>query len=288
MLTAVDVPRDYLADKFVGLITGIDSFFGSDRNYHETNNSVFQMDIIRVMGYGGADKFVLEGRANVNLPRAEKSLHVLFESDPDKNTASGPTQTLGILPITNTAPSSYGGGLRYERSGDDRWHFNTDGGLKFAGLSTAPFARMRGSYAIPLENWRLKATETVFWFNTTGAGETTQMDFERPFSDPNLFRASSIATWLNDSQAFSLRQDFSVFQTLNESTAILYQASAVGTSDPTVEVTDYVILTQYRHRLHRKWMFVELIPQLQFPRIRNFQASSSLTLRLEILFDKSR
>ncbi|HMC13179.1 MAG TPA: hypothetical protein VKG67_02400, partial [Gallionellaceae bacterium] len=257
-------------------------------NYQETNNSVVQMDIVRVTGYGGTNKFVLQGRANVTLPRAEKSLHLLLESDPDKNTAIGPTQTLGILPVTNTTPESYGAGVRYEKSEEERWHFNTDGGLKFAGLNTAPFARMRGSYAVPIENWRLKAAETVFWFNTTGAGETTQVDLERTFSDPLLFRATSIATWLNNNQSFNLRQDFSVFQTLDERNAMQYQASAVGVSNSTTQVTDYVILTLYRHRLHRKWMFLEISPQLQFPRTRNFQASSSLTMRLEILFDKSR
>ena len=39
----------------------------------------------RVMGYGGENKFVLSARANVHLPIAEKKLHLLLETNPDKN-----------------------------------------------------------------------------------------------------------------------------------------------------------------------------------------------------------
>jgi hypothetical protein len=287
-INMLDVPRDYLADKFVRFVTGIDGFFGNDRNYQENNDSMLQMDITRVMGYGGEHQFVLSGRAKVHLPQAEKSLHLLLETDPDKNTANGFTQNQPATPGANTAPGSYGAGLRYVKSEEERWHFSTDGGLKFQGISTTPFARMRGSYVTPLEQWRIKAAETVFWFNNIGAGETTQLDFERPFSDPMLFRATSNATWLHDQQNFNLSQDFSVFQTLDERTKMQYQVGAVGASRPITEVNDYYISVLYRHRLHREWMYFDLSPQLHFPRARNFKSSGLLSMKLEILFDKSK
>ena len=118
----------------------------------------------------------------------------------------------------------------------------------------------------------MKAAETVFWFNTTGVGETTQLDFERPISEPFLFRATSSATWLNNRQSFDLRQDFGVYQTVDERTAMLYQASAIGVSDSSAQAyaTDYVLLMLYRHRLHREWMYLEISPQLHFPQDEEF------------------
>ncbi len=291
-LDVVNTPRDYLSDKFVNLVTGIDSFFGNDRNYQESNDSVLQIDWTRVMGYTGEHRFVWQGKAKVHLPRAEKSLHLLIESDPDKNAANASNQVQVSQPAATTgSPSSYGFGLRHElKSEDDRWHLGTDGGIKFAGLSTSPFLRARGSYAVPLEQWRMKVAETVFWFNSTGVGETTQLDFERPLSEPYLFRVTTSATWLNNRQNFDLRQDLSLFQTVSGSTAMLYQASAIGVSDAYLQahVTDYVLLMLYRHRLHRDWMYLEISPQLHFPQPRNFTASGMLSVRLEILLDKSR
>lgn len=286
-INTIDAPRDYLAEKFVDLIGGIDSFFGSDRNYQETNDSVVQLDLSRVVGYSGERRFALSGRAKVHLPQAEKTLHLLIESDPDKNTVNGSAQKQPPLPAT-TPPASYGAGVRYEKAEEKHWYFSTDGGLKFQGLNTAPFARMRGSYEVPLELWRMKASETAFWFNSIGAGETTELDFERSFSDPMLLRATSNATWLDKQQSFNLSQDFSVFQTLDERTKMQYQAGAVGSSLPAAEVNDYYLSVLYRHRLHREWMYFDLSPQVHFPRARNFKSSGLLSMRLEILFDKSK
>ncbi len=285
-------PRDYVAKHFVDLVTGIDRFFGNDRNYQESNDSVLQLDLTRVMGYTGEHRFVLQGKAKVHLPQTEKSLHLLIESDPDKNTANASNQVqVTQTTVNTTTPSSYGAGLRHElKSADDRWFLGTDGGVKLAGLNTSLFLRTRGSYAVPLDHWRMKAAETVFWFNTTGVGETTQLDFERPINDLNLFRATTSATWLNNRQSFDLRQDFGLFQTVDERTAMLYQASVIGVSDSSAQahVTDYVLLMLYRHRLHREWMYLEISPQLHFPQARNFMHSGMLSIRLEVLFDKSR
>lgn len=286
-MNMMDTPRDYLSDKLIGFVSSVDDFFGNERHYQETNDSVFQLDTIRVFGYGG-DGFILSGRANVHLPTAEKRLHLLIESDPDKNATVAPRQTQLQLLNQPTTPQSYGAALRYVKEIAERWHLSADGGIKFHGLDTTPFVRARASWAVPVDQWRSTLAETAFWFNTIGAGETTQLDLERTISESVLMRATSVATWLNDKQNFDLRQDLSAFHTLDERTALLYQASVIGVSQPVTQVTDYVILMQYRYRLHRKWMFFDVSPQLHFPRDRSYRLSSLLSVRLEMLFDETK
>jgi hypothetical protein len=136
--------------------------------------------------------------------------------------------------------------------------------------------------------WRANLSETAFWFNTTGVGETTQLDLERPISAPLLLRATSSATWLHDKQNFDMRQDISLIHALDERTALLYQASVIGVSRPQAQVTDYVLLALYRYRIHREWTFIELSPQLHFPIERGYRASPMFSVRLEILFDETK
>jgi len=287
-----DAPRDYLSGKIVNFATDIDRFFGNDRNYQESNKSVVQLDLARATGYGGNRKLVLSARANLNLPSTEKKLHLLIESNPDQNITGEPTPTQNTTAINNqvTGPQSYGLALRYEKVKEElnALHISADAGLKFQGININPFMRARSSFSIPLDNWRLKAAESVYWFNSIGAGETTQVDLERVLSESVLFRATSNATWLNDKQNFDLRQDLSVYHTLNDRTALLYQASAIGVSNPQYQLTEYVVLMLYRYRLHRNWIFFELSPQLHFPKINNFQYSPALNMRLEMLFDASK
>jgi hypothetical protein len=288
LISVADAPRDYLAEKFVGFVNSVDRFFGEDRNYQESNDSVLQLDVTRVMGYGGQRQFIYTGRAKVRLPNTERRLHLLIETDPDKNISAGSSRNQPIRSGAKSAPESYGAGVRYEKAEEDRWHYSTDGGLKFQGLNTAPFARTRVSYAVPLDEWKFKAAETLFWFNNIGAGETTQLDLERPISEPLLFRATGIATWLKNTENLDLRQDFSFFHKLNNRAAVLYQASAIGVSRPNTHVTDYVLLLSYRYRVHRQWVFFELSPQLHFPKERNFKSSGMLGMRLEMLLDSSK
>lgn len=280
-----DVSRDYLSEKFVGFASYIDHFFGDDRNFQESNQSLLQLDLTRVAGRGSDRKFVLSGKAKVHLPNVEKRLHLVLETNPDKN-VTGEQPQAQTSPIGQVAaPESYAAAARIENDQEKLWHFSADAGIQFQGVDTSPFARARGRFAIPLEMWRLKAAETLFWFNNTGTGAATQLDLERLISEPVLFRASTNATWLMSSQNFDLRQDLSVYHTLDERSALLYQASAIGISKPQWQVTEYVALLTYRYRLHRDWVFIELSPQLHYPEADSYRVNPLLVMRLEVLFD---
>ena len=286
----IDAPREYLSEKFVSLVSSIDYFFGDDRNYQESNNSVFQINMTRLLGGDGEQKFVLSGRAKVHLPNTKKRLNFLLEADPEQNISSEAPPGQALLNKQVTTPSSYAAALRYEVTDKNHWHFSADAGIKFRGLTNSPnpFARSRGSYSVTQGQWRLKIAESLFWFNSIGAGESTQFDAEHFVSDTALFRATSNATWLNEKKNFDLRQDFSIYHTVSDRTALLYQASAIGVSQPQLQTTEYIVLVLYRYRLHRNWIFFELSPQLHFPRATNFDVTPLLNLRLEMLFDGSK
>ena len=288
LFSPIDAPRDYLSGELASFATTIDRFFGDDRNYQESNQSVFQLDLARNSGYGTDHKTSLAGRINLRLPSTEGRFHLLLETDPEKNIAAEPTPNQTVLNTQVAAPASYSLAARYVKELQDVWHFSTDAGLKFP-IPVHPFVRTRGSYSIPLSSeWRLKATQSVYWFNNIGVGETTQLDVEHFLSEPVLFRATTTATWLRDKHNFDLRQDLSIYDTVSERTALLYQASALGVSNPQYELTEYVLSILYRFRLHKEWMYFELSPQVHFPKINNFQSGFSLNMRLEMLFDKSK
>ncbi len=282
-----NAPRDYLSEKFVSFASGIDRFFGDNRDFQESNKSVLQMNLSEVFEPDGQRKFALTGRAKLSLPAAQRRLHLVLETDPEKNTTGSATdEGAKVLSVGQTevaAPGSYAAAIRYQKAEEGVWSFGTDAGIKLRS-SLQPFVRARGSYAVPIGEWRLKLAQSVFWFNTIGVGESTQLDFERIISPAVLFRASSNATWLHDKQSFDLRQDFTVYHVLNERAALLHQASVIGVSQPQSQVTGYVLLSNYRYRLHRDWLFFELSPQLHFPKAQNYRLNPLLLMRLEILF----
>jgi hypothetical protein len=282
-----EASRDYLSGKITSFASYIDRFFGGDRHYQESNDTVVQLDLSKLNGYGSDHKLDFEGRVNLRLPITEGRLHLLLETDPEKNINAEPTPGSTVIKENVVVPKSVALAARYATAKEDVWHFSTDVGIKFP-IPPKPFVRSRASYSTPIGNWRLDATQSVYWFNTLGAGETSQLDLDRIISPPLLFRSSSIVTWLNDKQNFDMRQDLSVYHTLNDRTAFLYQASAIGISNPQYQMTDFVLLVLYRYRMHQQWLFFDLSPQLHFPRDRQYHYSPALSMRLEILFDDSR
>jgi hypothetical protein len=291
-LGEIDASRDYVSKEFITLVKDIDRFFGGERNFQETNNSVLQLEFLRMLGATTNNQSVFAGRVKLTLPATEKNLHLLIETDPDKQATSVQSQGQSVLvnPNAPNKPESYSAALRYENAKqvESSWYYSNDAGLTFQGIQSRPFARARGSYSIPLDEWRFKATESVFWFYTTGIGESSQLDFERPIGESVMFRTSSSVTWLNDSQSFDARQEFSGYHTLEDRRAVLYQASLVGSSQPQWQVSDYVLLLLYRQRLHRTWAYFEISPQLHFPKTYGYRTSPQLMLRMELLFDESR
>lgn len=284
-LDPVDVPRDFLSGQFVSFVSDIDRFFGDDLNYQESNKSVLQLDITRLIGRGTERKFVLSGRAKVHLPSVEKRMHLVLESNPDKN-LSGEAAQGKVTPIDQVAaPESYAAAARYENEAQKIWHSSADAGIKLQGVNTTPFAKMRGSLAVAFEPWRLKVAETLFWFNTTGSGESTQIDLDHQLSESLLFRASTNSTWLMKNTSADWHQDLSIYHTLEERSALLYQVSAIGVNKPQWRVMEYVALLNYRYRLHRNWIFIELSPQLHYPQTLNYRVSPLLSMRLELLLD---
>jgi len=293
--TSMDAPRNYLSDKIAKLANSIDRFFGGDRHYQEGNQSVIQLSLARVAGYGGDQKFNFSAKVNMSLPKTEGRLRLLLETEPEQNivpdkyltTATTPADGRAVLNNKVVVPGSAALAIRYATEEDNVWRFNVDGGLKFP-IPVKPFVRARGRYAASLGEWRMNAAESVYWFNTLGVGSTTLLDFERAISPQVLFRASSNATWLKDRNNVDLRQDMSVYHTLNDRAALLYQASVIGVSNPQLQPSDYVLLVFCRYRLHEKWLFLDLSPQLHFPIERNYKASPALSMRLEVQFDESR
>src|SRR3990172_1341862 len=122
-IISIDAPRDYLAEKFVSFAGSVDRFFGDDRNYQESNKSVFQLDLTRVAGYGGERNIVLSGRAKLHLPTTEKRLHLLLETDPEKNITGEPAQRKPVVLNQVVAPGKVAVGARYEKAEESRWHF---------------------------------------------------------------------------------------------------------------------------------------------------------------------
>ena len=140
---SMEASRDYLSGKITSFASYIDRFFGGDRHYQESNDTVFQLDLAKLNGYGSDHKFDLEARLNLRLPVTEGRLHLLLETDPEKNINAQPTPGSTVIKDKVVVPKSVALAARYATAKEDVWHFSTDVGIKFP-IPPKPFVRSRG------------------------------------------------------------------------------------------------------------------------------------------------
>jgi hypothetical protein len=275
--------HEYWSARVADYAGRMDRFFGDDRNFLESNESVVQLDLVQSLKEGGDRDLRFSGRAKLSLPATKKRLHLLVETDPEEIATGAATDQGTVVPRQITSKDSYAAAVRYQQDEEDRWHFSTDAGVRLRSkLDT--YTRLRGSGSVFLGQWRFTPAETLFWFRTIGPGESTRLDIERAFTPSILFRAGSNATWLQDDRSFTVRQDLSLYHTLDTRRALVYQVSMVGTTQPLTQMEEYVALVRYRYRLHEDWLFAEISPQMHYPVELDYHPDPQLLLDLEMLF----
>ena len=130
----------------------------------------------------------------------------------------------------------------------------------------------------------MRLTESLYWFEQSGAGESTQFDADRKLSEDYLARMRTLATWSDHDQKYYYEQDFNLFHRLDEKNAMSYSAGVFGVNQPNSHVAAYAISTKWRHRLHREWMFFEVQPVLSWPEEQEFHSTFSILFRIEAIF----
>jgi hypothetical protein len=278
LLEPLDKPRGIIGQGVTDFADWLDGFFGENRIYQETQNSYLKLHFIHTITEGESPLYDAKLNGKIDLPRLEKNFKLLFESEQEDGIDGGESTPLKSLEAQRQSLA-----LQYITEPFRNWQLSTDSGLR---LSSNPdiFVRMRAYRAFALDTWTLRASQSLFWFESLGEGATTQVDLERRIDSRNFFRSTTAATWLDDNHYYDLVQEFSLFHIYNPRVTFLYQASAHGITEPTTHVTDYVLSVRLRRQIHRDWLYFEINPRITYPEEEDFGAVKSLSLRLEMIF----
>lgn len=259
------------------LANWLDSFFANDLIFDESQKSQVKLNLLQITEEGNKPKYEVRLQGKLTLPHTQERLNLLFESDPEEN--NNPDSSV-IGAVESTEQSL---GLRYVQYSSKWFRAHTDAGIRFhSGLDTFVRFRLRGLYTTG--NWQFRAAETLFWRDSTGPGETSQLDIERRIREDYLFRSTSQATWLDEEQQFDMGQDFYLIHNISKYRGIIYRTGLTAISEPDIHTTAYILSVRLRQQIHRDWLFFEINPKIVYPEEEHFHARHSLTFKLEIVF----
>ena len=278
-LEPLDRYRDTASQKVTRFANWIDNFFANDRIYDETQGSYIKLYLLQT--YSENDKPIYDAqiKAKLDVPKTQKRLQLFIISDDEDESD---TQQTSIDKTVEKQEQSIG--LQFFNQDSKLWKVTTIAGVRFhSGLD--PFARLRFRRLAEKGSWTYRFTQSLFWLESDGAGETTRFDMDHPLTKNLLFRSTSQATWKNITDQFDIGQDLILFQTINKRKSLAYQVGGRAIKDSELYSTDYYYLIRYRQKMHKNWLFLDIIPAINHPRDNDFKPVRSISLKLEIVFD---
>lgn len=117
-------------------------------------------------------------------------------------------------------------------------------------------------------NGLLRVRPIVYWESDEGFGSTVNVDYDYLISKSMLYRLSNYANVSEDEeiQGVAWGSSMSLFQVLSRRRALTYSIFANGQTKADVELRNYGFEFRYRQRILRKWLFVEYLGRISWPR----------------------
>ncbi|CAK0766129.1 conserved hypothetical protein [Gammaproteobacteria bacterium] len=292
--TWYDQSHAYLSKKFCEPAAWFDNFFSNERSDEERGAGSF-VRWRNEFSFANRDGSAIRSQlsAKIELPNLNKRLHLLLFREDEDDTISMLTDNPKSSFTTNSADTSISQrnrlnlGLRYNFSEGVLSHFSLSGGVR-AGTPLKPFVKGRYRHTQPLSEKSLaRFTETVYWKNIDGFGETSHIDLEHQLTKENLLRWSNHATISELSRGVDLGSELSLLHQINERKAISFNIGAWGYTQPAT-FDSVTINTRFRHNIYRGWFFYEIEPAISWPRDEQGKRNSvsTITFRFEVQFER--
>lgn len=247
-----DVTHTYLSVQFCEPAAWFDSFFSSDRVDEEVRAGSrirWRNDYIDTEGQGF--NYITRLTARFKLPKAKKSLHLIFEGEQE--------ETIEDIIPSNRKEAKADLGLLYELTKSRRANLSLR-------VKLSPSVSLRYRYTLPItETFLTRFTEEIFR-RDSAYGHATRIDFEKKLSQDFFLRQSNFGTRAENIDGTNWEETLVLFQYLSDISALSYESSAVGVTEPDTYVTNSRIAIRYRRNFYRKWLFYELVPAVNWPR----------------------
>lgn len=272
-----DRAQDYWSQRACVPAVWFDRFFGETR---EDDEASALLRVIPSLQYSDRDftDVGIRFSGRMNLPRLEERLSLVIneEEGADRGLLPGEVER----PEQANAPGrESSAALRYLHPLADQSTIHLDVGLR---SEMKFFARARY-----VHYWRHHAarrtrfTQSVFFRDGEGFGETSLVEVERMLAEDMLLRWSTQATVSEEANGLEWREGLQLYRQIDRDRALSWNIGMSVKSDPAWKAQDYSTSIRYRQRAFRPWFYFEIEPFLDWVRVDNFNTNPGIAFRVE-------
>jgi hypothetical protein len=291
--TWIDVGHAFVEQRIFAPVLRLDRFFSDERDIEAERSRSFLRwrSEVRFDGdRGSRPAFTTGVRATLRLPGLNRQLRRL------RVVIAGETRD-AVSALFPKEPGQPGEDAGEEVEGDEigdgdaglrfyLWdtllsHADLGGGVLFR-LPPGAYGRLRFRWAIPVRKLFLtRAALTGFWRTDTEFGTSAALELERPFTSMLIGRISGGATITEVSPGFEWITELAVLAALDARSGAQVGVAMSGATAAEAVVLDattglprlrskpgidrYRIYTRLRRDVYRRWLFLELEPEVAWP-----------------------
>lgn len=279
-----DAGHAYASAGVRGLGAWIDGFFSDERYEAELNESWMRLRLDSFSELYEGTEVDAKVRLYLKLPGTTERLRVevLSNSDPDDASAAaaGPSDPSPPESTLDTIAAA----LTYFFRNDEETSVSARVGVAFDGYDPDPFVGLRYRRHVDLsDDLDFRFVQRLRYYVDRGAESRTTFSLDRALPNNLLFRSELDGTWLEEDPDYFYGVNFSLFQPLDEKSAVEYQERNLFRTGPH-RLDEVTLLLRYRRQVWRDWLVLEFAPQLAMPRDRDYDPVPGFLFRIEMTF----
>ena len=276
---AVDRIHSGISDRLESTAKRVDAFFADDRYYADTTRTYVRLSALTTWESGEDNESRARLRARFDLPGTRQRLRLFVE---------GGDSEVGDDAASDSIPEAlddndYNVGLEAQFGGTGAWDIRPGIGVK-AASSPDPFVRLRATRYRRWEHWLGRFSAGVAEFVDDGTEARVRVDFDRGLTERWLFRSASRVRYRDSKDKVDFTQQLTLFQKLSDRLGLAYDAGLRADDDQEWEVNAYYTQARVRYRAYKKWLFLELTPEIVYREEDDYDPSFRLSLRADLVF----
>ncbi|GBC63664.1 hypothetical protein DENIS_4662 [Desulfonema ishimotonii] len=254
---AADTFQETVSEKLVTSADWLDSFFRDERTEIEENKTNLRIKLSSFFEEGEGIDFKARARLRLVLPRFEDKLHIVFSGESDED-GTDKIDGFNNLGSDDDSEKDINLSLRYFFRSVKKKNISLRVGLRVNEFPPVIYAGPRFSVSRQFDLWLIRFTQNIRYFSDDGWETRSQVDFERPLSDPLFFRTSIRGSWFESDHGYFYEVKNALYQVLDEDRALEYQFDQYLETRPSHQPDQILLRVKYRQRLWRKWLFFEV------------------------------
>ncbi len=211
-------------------------------------------------------------RVNIRLPKLQDKFKFEMESQKKKKEKKEDAKSGSSEELAQNALNK-------------NWQFRADFGVN-ASIPPKVFSRARLRKNMTSGDVIHRFVEELAWYSDRDWEENTTFDSDLPLGEEVLLRFRNTSDWKVTRKDFKTSHGPVILYRINDDSALSLgtNLSTVVENDRTWYVSNYRISTTYRRNLYKQWIYMDIVPGLDFPKFWSFRRTPFLLLNLEALF----